>query len=287
MNVAIVGSSGYIAGFLLKRFASDTEINNVLKIDQNDGADIKLNLEHPEQFDYSALDEIDTVVFTAAISGPDKCAREFDFCWNINVTGTSYFISEAIKKKCKVLFFSSDAVFGDIPGALYNEKSSTNAQTPYGRMKKTIEDVFKENPKFKCIRLSYVASAHDRFIRYCLNCIKNNEIADIFHPFYRNVVVVSDVIEVVDWLINHWSEYPYFVLDVAGKELVSRIRMADEINRICNNRLKYTISHPDGDFYNNRPAITQMTSLYLPKYDIIENTSFTEKIQRELKEIKL
>ena len=287
MNVAVVGSSGYIAGFLLKRFAIDKEISRVLKIDQSGDADVNLSLEHPDQFDYSVLDDIDVVVFTAAISGPDKCAREFDFCWSINVKGTSYFIAEAIKRNCNVLFFSSDAVFGDIPGAIYNEKSVTEAKTSYGKMKKSIEDTFKAEAKFKCIRLSYVASAHDRFISYCLNCIKTGEKADIFHPFYRNVVVVSDVVDVVDWLINHWSEYPCYVLDVAGKELVSRVRMADEINRIFNNRLIYSISHPEGDFYDNRPAITQMTSLYLFKYNIIKNDTFTEKIQRELKEIKL
>ena len=33
------------------------------------------------------------------------------------------------------------------------------------------------------------------------------------------------------WLINHWNEYEYSVLNVAGEELVSRVRMADEINR--------------------------------------------------------
>ena len=287
MNVAVVGSSGYIAGYLLKRFASDAHIDKVLKIDQNANADVFLSLERPDQFDYSVLDDIDAVVFTAAISGPDKCAREFEFCWNINVKGTSYFIDKAIQRNCNVLFFSSDAVFGDIPGAMYNEQSETNARTPYGRMKKAVEDKFKANPRFKCIRLSYVASAHDRFISYCLNCVKNNEQADIFHPFYRNVVVISDVVEVVDWLINHWNEYSYFVLNVAGKELVSRVRMADEINRVFSDRLRYTISRPEGDFYMNRPAITQMESLYLYRYNIIKDVVFTVKIQKELKEIKL
>ena len=37
----------------------------------------------------------------------------------------------------------------------------------------------------------------------------------------------------------------------------------------------------------NRPAITQMESLYLYKYNIIKDVVFTVKIQKELKEIKL
>ena len=282
MNVVLVGSSGYIAGFLLKRLSNEQHIGNILKIDQNDEADVKLNLNHPEYFDYRVLDDIDFVIFTAAISGPDKCASDYEWCWSINVVGTSYFISEAIKRNCKVLFFSSDAVFGDIPGYIYDEYSETKAETPYGKMKKAIEDKFKEDKNFKAVRLSYVASASDRFISYCIDCMRKESIADIFHPFYRNVVTVSDVVDVVIWFTKNWNTYEYYVLNVAGRELVSRVRMADEINRYMEDRLKYVISAPKSDFYQNRPRITQMKSLFLKKYNIIEDNTFSEKIKKEL-----
>ena len=285
MNVALVGSSGYIASFLLKRCAKESHIKKILSIDQNGTAEVYLNLLDPQKFNYDILNAIDYVVFTAAISGPDKCASDFNWCWSINVTGTSYFIRQAIQRNCKVLFFSSDAVFGDIPGCIYDESSTTKAETPYGRMKKSIEDEFKGNPNFKCIRLSYVASAKDRFISYCLSCIENGEMADIFHPFYRNVITVNDVVNVVVWFSKYWDEYEPFVLNVAGKELVSRVRMADELNRYFDNRLKYTISTPNDDFYKNRPKITQMKSLYMQQYGILEDNTFTEKIQKELGDI--
>jgi dTDP-4-dehydrorhamnose reductase len=287
MKVAIVGSTGYIASFLLRKFEKCPNIDKILKISQSDNADVKLNLQQACEFPYGVLDEIDYVIFTAAISGPDKCASDFDLCWNINVIGTSLFIEEALKRNCKVLFFSSDAVYGDIPGQIYDEESMTEPQTPYGKMKKNIEDRFKNNKNFKAIRLSYVASAKDKFISYCLSCIEKSVMAEIFHPFYRNCIVVSDVVEVVYWMINHWNDYPYFVLNVAGNELVSRVRIADELNRFFNNRLKYTIVQPNESFYKNRPQITQMKSLYLNKYQIIESSTFTEKINKELEEIKL
>lgn len=285
MNIALVGSSGYIAGFIIKRLEEDESIENILKIDCTEDADAYINLSEADKFDYSVLDNVDFVIFTAAISGPDKCASDFDICWNINVTGTSYFIEEAIKRNCKVLFFSSDAVFGDIPRAIYTEISETKAETPYGKMKKAVEDKFKNNSLFKAIRLSYVVSAKDRFVSYCLGCIEKNETADIFHPFYRNCISVSDVVNVVMWFTKNWEKYEYFVLNVAGKELVSRLRIADEINRITENRLKYTISRPSDEFYANRPAITQMVSLFINKYPIINDNTFTEKINKELEDI--
>ena len=287
LKTALVGSSGYIAEFITQRFNKERDIESILKIDREDKADVFLELSEAEKFDYELLNDIDYIVFTAAISGPDQCAGEYDISWNINVTGTIYFIREAIKRGCRVLFFSSDAVFGDIPRMIYDEESATEANTPYGKMKKAVEDEFKEEALFKAIRLSYVASAKDRFITYCLNCIRDNKVADIFHPFYRNVVVVSDVVDIVTYFALHWTEYEQTFLNVAGKELVSRVRIADELNRFFNRKLKYIITMPDEEFFMNRPCITQMKSLHLQKYGIIPDNTFTEKISKELKEIKL
>lgn len=287
MKVALVGSSGYIAGFLLKRFKKEEQIHDVLKIAKTDSADEFLDLQHPEAFNYRVLNEVDFIVYAAAISEPDRCAADFDYSWDINVTGTKYFIRQAIEKKCPVLFFSSDSVFGDIPGHIYNEYSETKSGTPYGRMKKAVEDEFKCSLYFKAIRLSYVTSAKDRFISYCLGCINRGEVAEIFHPFYRNCIVVSDVADVVCWMAMHWKEYKPFVLNVAGKELVSRVRIADELNRYFGNKLQYTIVQPGADFYKNRPSITQMESLYMQEYKILKDNTFTEKIKNELGDIEL
>lgn len=285
MKVAVVGSSGYIADFLLKRFSSMPNIESILKIDKTDDADAYLDLAEAQKFDYAVLDEIDYAVFTAAVSGPDQCASNFELCWKINVTGTTHFIRAAMERHCRVLFFSSDAVFGDIPGKIYDELSETRAETAYGRMKKAVEDSLKGEPYFKAIRLSYVVSHRDRFVSYCLSCIRNKSKADVFHPFYRNCIIVDDVVDVAAWFAEHWDEYEPFVLNVAGNELVSRVRIADEINRCMGNTLQYEISAPSAEFYQNRPPITQMKSLYLAPYQILPNNTFTEKMQYALEEL--
>ena len=287
MKVAVVGSSGYISGFLLSRLSQISSIESILTIDKESSANAYLDLLHPERFNYDQLCGIDIIIFTAAISSPDKCAQEYELCWAVNVDGTKYFIQKSLELGCKVLFFSSDAVFGDIPGHIYTEISETQATTAYGRMKKAIEDEFKASLLFKAIRLSYVVSMKDRFVSYCLRCASNNEAAEVFHPFYRNCIIVKDVVDVVVWFTQHWSEYEHFVLNVAGTELVSRIRIADELNRHMSSPIKYSISHPDESFYLNRPAFTQMESLYLYKYQILENESFSRKIVKEIEGIIL
>ena len=74
--------------------------------------------------------------------------------------------------------------------------------------------------------------------------------------------------------------------NVAGDELVSRIRIADELNRIVNNRFKYVIDSPGEDFFTNRPRITQISSEYLYKYGILKRMSFSEAFYDEMKGIK-
>ncbi len=287
MNVALVGSSGYIAGFMAKRLENETGIEKIVKIDRTEDADAYLDLMQAENFNYDVLNEVESVIFTAAVSSPDKCASELELCRRINVTGTSRFIREAVDRGCRVIFFSSDAVFGDIPGEIYTEASPTMASTPYGMMKKSIEDEFKNETNFKAIRLSYVVSARDRFVSYCLDCMEKGATAEIYHPFYRNCISVSDVVNVVAWLLGHWAEFEPNVLNVAGRELVSRIRIADEMNRLFENRLHYSVLYPGERFYENRPRITQMQSIYLNRYKIIEDCSFTEKIKKEMEGIKI
>lgn len=283
MKVALVGSSGYIALYLIKRLQKEAYVDQIIKIDQTKDTDLYLDLSEADKFDYSKLKDVDFVIFTAAVSGPDKCAVDFDFCWKINVEGTKKFINEAINNACRVLFFSSDAVFGDIPGYIYTEESKTRAVTPYGRMKKAVEDEFMDNLYFKAIRLSYVISLNDKFISYCLNCVKNHKEAIVFHPFYRNCITVSDVENVVIWFTQNFEQYEPSVLNVAGQELISRIRIADEINRVIGNKLNYSIMQPEKEFFKNRPQITQMQSKYINKYGILRNECFTEKIQKEMK----
>lgn len=282
MNIAIVGSSGYIAGHILDKLKEDVCVGKITKIGRSGNIDEHLDLTKPEMFSYEVLNDIDYVIFSAAVSSPDKCAAEYNRSWMINVSGTSYFIDEALKRGCRVIFFSSDAVYGDIPGNIYTEDSDTHPKTAYGNMKKVVEDRFKDNPLFKAIRLSYVVSKEDKFVSYCLEHVNSGETAEIFHPFYRNCIGITDVTNTVSWFLSNWSKYPHSVLNLAGKELVSRIRIADELNRVYDGRLHYKIVRPEREFFKNRPCITQMQSNRLNRYGIIEDNTFTEKLVREL-----
>lgn len=288
MKIAIVGSSGYIAGILEKRIREEPNVEKIIKIGNIRNTEtVFLDLNSPQIFDSNTMSDVDILIFTAAISSPDMCSQEFEKCWSINVNGTKYVIAEALKKKCRVLFFSSDAVFGGFNEKIYNELSNTAPSTAYGKMKKAVEDEFINEEGFKAIRLSYVISAEDRFTSYCLNCIKTGEKATIFHPFYRNCVTANEVAQAVLWIINNWDKPDSSVLNIAGEELISRVRIADELNWLYKQKLSYEISYPGDDFYNSRLSSIQMQSIYLGRYNILSKQTFTERIKLELKGVTI
>lgn len=286
-KIAVVGSTGflgkYIVGMMKERGGYV-----ILDVARHKDADLWLELDRVEEFDgYDKIANCEFVLFLAAVSSPDACSVDADYCWGINVNATTFFIRKIINQGCKVLFFSSDAVFGSGTGGdVFWEDSATKPITQYGKMKKTVEDLFSGDAKFKAMRLPYVVSANDKFIRYCLECMGNGRTAEIYHPFYRNCVTITDVGNAVLWMIDHWEKLHSPFMNLAGDELVSRIRIADEINRTLQDKLHYRIvDAPDG-FFRNRPKIVEMKSLYIKKYKILGDKSFSERIKHELSRLE-
>ncbi len=278
MKIGIVGSGGYLGASLTSYFNDE---HDLIRIDRSKNYDVKIDLEHADSFDYNLLNDIEFIVYVAAVSSPDACATEFEKSWNVNVNGTCHFISEALKHGTRVIFFSSDAVYGPDFGEPFDEFSVTNPITPYGKMKKAVEDYFNGEDGIKSVRLSYVLSTADKFTSYCRNCLAHGETANVFHPFYRNVISLRSLEEIVEWLLMHWNDFSPQYLNAVGRELVSRVRIADEFNRMIGNKLRYIVCEPDSGFFKNRPAITQVHSRYLDS--IIKVESFSEVFRSEMK----
>ncbi len=278
-RIIVIGNTGFIGSGLINYFRGKGK--RVITAGRKN-ADWYIDLERPDLSDCEKFKSGDYVLFTAAISSPDKCQHEFQSCWQVNVDGTADIIQKAIKKDARVLFFSSDAVYPSHSSQIFNENSVMAPDFPYGKMKAEIEQQFAESKAFKAIRLSYVVSKRDKFMRYLLNCADYDKKAEVFHPYYRNCITLTAVCEAVNWLIENWIMFPSYCLNLAGLELVSRIRIADELKRI-NEKLNYSIIEPEESFYLVRPPIIQMQSIYLYEYGIIKNKSFTESFQSEVR----
>lgn len=253
----IVGATGYIGKFLYSR----AKVSGRAYGTSSTGAEglLRLSLGAPGKFDCSIIQQNDVVFLTAAISAPDVCAREHDYAWAVNVTGTSEFIAKVMARGGRVIFFSSDTVYGERDDE-FDEHATCNPAGEYAEMKRAVEKQFLDNPLFKVIRLSYVFSREDKFTKYLSECADRNEEVDIFHPFYRAVIHRDDVVDAAIALAVRWDEFPQSIINFGGPEVLARTDFAKILQDAAIPKLRYRVVEPNADFFKNRPRVIKMNS---------------------------
>jgi dTDP-4-dehydrorhamnose reductase len=261
-KVFVVGATGYIGELLLNKAEDRGVAFGTSSIDTN--GLLPLRLDAPTGFDYELILPGDVVLLTAALSSPDICANEHDRVWAVNVTGTSEFITKVMARGGRVVFFSSDTVYGERSDA-FDETVESNPAGEYAKMKQEVERRFLGNPLFKSIRLSYVFSREDKFTKYLIGCEERGEEADLFHPFYRAIVHRDDVVDGALALAECWEEFPQQVINFGGPEVFSRIDFAECLKRASMPDLRFKVTEPEEAFFKNRPKIIAMTSPILSK----------------------
>lgn len=265
MKAFVVGASGYIGQRLFSEASRVCETYGTTSVVAKAGeALLLLQLEKPEAFDYSAIGDGDVVFLAAAISSPDVCAREHDRAWATNVTGTAAFIENVLSKGGRVIFFSSDTVYGEREVG-FDETASCTPAGEYAVMKHEVENRFLGNPLFKSIRLSYVFSREDKFTKYLSGCAERNEEAEIFHPFFRAVVHRDDVVAGALALALRWNEFPQPAINFGGPEVLARTDFAQILQQSALPCLRFRVTQPAAEFFENRPRIIAMQSAVLPK----------------------
>lgn len=256
-QIFIVGATGYIGKPLFSGISLKTKGYGTSTLGESSFLSLKLDL--PDDFDYKIIRPSDVVFLTAAISAPDICANEHDRAWAVNVTGTSEFITKVMARGGRVVFFSSDAVYGECAETV-DEASEINPAGEYAEMKQEVEKRFLGNPLFKSIRLSYVFSQEDKFTKYLIGCEERGEEADLFHPFYRAIVHRDDVVDGALALARRWDDFPQQVINFGGPEVLSRIDFAERLKSAALPELRFQVTEPEEAFFKNRPKIIAMAS---------------------------
>jgi dTDP-4-dehydrorhamnose reductase len=261
-QVFIVGATGYIGGLLLKKAK---EIYNAFGTSSRpvEGM-ILLRLDAPDQFNFQIIKPGDVVFFTAAISAPDVCAAERNWAWSVNVNGTANVIGRALDRGARVIFFSSDAAYGE-QTEMFDEEMPSKPVGEYAEMKSIVERKFIGSRNFKTIRLSYVFSRHDKFTQYLWSCSQADKSADVFHPFFRAVVHRNDVIDGALALAARWADFTEQVINFGGPDVISRVDYACVLRNACMPKLQYKVTTPEAAFFQNRPPIIAMQSPILAK----------------------
>lgn len=225
---------------------------------------IHLELAQPACFEYKAIDSSDIYILTAAISSPDIYMSKHDYAWSDSVVGTSVFINTVIAHGGRVIFFSSNTVYGERNDAL-DERALCNPAGEYAVMKHAVEQRFAGNANFKSVRLSYVFSRENKFSKYLIGCAELGEEADLFHPFCRAIIHRDDVVAGSLVLAERWDEFPQQTFYFGRTQVLSRIDFAECLKQVALPNLGLRVTQPDDAFFSNRPRLISMSSPIFPK----------------------
>jgi dTDP-4-dehydrorhamnose reductase len=257
MKTLTVGAAGYVGGVLYREAAR----RGVARGTSSTGRDglLLLKLDDVGGFDFHQISPGEVVLFTAAVSAPDACERDRIRATAINVTGTAEFIERAMDRGARVIFLSSDAVYGERETGV-DESTVCKPTGGYARMKFEIEQRFAGAQAFKAIRLSYVFSKEDKFTRYLIECWRNGIEADLFHPFLRAVIYRDDVVQGALELARRWQDFPMPALNFGGPAVLSRVDIAETLRCACLPGLRLKVTEPAAEFFVNRPRVIAMKS---------------------------
>ena len=212
----------------------------------------------------TAIKEGDVIIFAAAISEPSVVSAQFDKALAVNVESTGEFIETAIGKGCKVLFLSSDAVYGDVETG-FDESHPVNPKGAYAEMKAVVEKRFEGNPNFKALRLSYNFFKDDRFTTYLRQCAESGVEAEVFDPLTRAVVHRDDTVDAILNIVANWDGADGQYINCGGPEVMSRQRFTEILKTVALPNLKFKVTAPPAKFYGDRAAFSEMHSPNLEK----------------------
>lgn len=279
-KIVTVGAKGYIGKPLFEKALTYGTSIGITRAGESNF--IKLDLGRSFDFSYQEFSSGDAFLFTAAISAPDICENQYELARAVNVTATIEFLEQIISRGARVLFFSTDAVYGECLVSA-DESTATRPSGKYAAMKCEVEDRFAGEACFKSIRLSYVFSAEDKFTKYLEGCASRSEVAEVFHPFSRAIVHRGDVVDGALALVQRWKEFPQPVINFGGPEVVSRLQFAEHFKNIRAPLLDYKIFEPDDAFFKNRPRTIAMKSDILPALLRRPARSLSEAMSLEFK----
>ena len=253
-QVFIFGASGFLGKVLLQNIGNRSKPISVGRNDAQIFYDLNSSL--PEDLE-GWISSGDIWVFLAAVTSPDECESKPDFSLNINVNKTKILISWLTAHGVKVIFTSSDTVFGGKECLAYDDDSLQPIGV-YATHKALIEKFVSKNNLVKVVRFSYILGHEDKFSCLVRASERSKKKLDIYLGFERCVVLIEDVISGLQRLINNWDSFDFKAVNFCGPVLVDRSEMASVLKEKRFPKLEYHCKEAPENFWCGRVKVINL-----------------------------
>ena len=240
-RVLVVGANGFLGG---KLTTADYKMIEFVPMPRNDWRLPDLD------------SRIKTIIFLRSMSSPSYVETHPTESQLLNVEQTSEYLGRCLKSGLRIIFTSSDVVYGHTGNFIVNELTPPNPHGLYASQKASIEKHFLNSENFISLRLSLITGTGSK-LREILSKESSPLISDSFIRSPVNAKHVVDLIQIIsgeqDWSPDHK------VINVGGREHISIFDLARIESKVYN--LNTPIKTPPTDLdLKSRPQTVRMYS---------------------------
>lgn len=276
-RLVVVGSSGFLGKGIIQ-FCQGQSVPTLAMNRSPSGGEMKFDL-NDCTCNTGNIQKGDCVIFLAGISSPDICEKDKGLATKINYLNTKESINRIMDLGARVIFISSDIVYGDAGNDIVDEYARVNPASIYGELKAKVEEKFKTSSLFKSFRLSYMFDGSDKFSLYLKEMIEQKKPIEVFDGFKRSIAHCEDLYLAVLMLMEKWSDFDSPYINICGEECLSREQFVNGF--LVGTDVKAVVSEAPEGFWRSRPKAIHMNSLFLE--DLLERkpTNIIERIKQD------
>ncbi|MEI6185061.1 MAG: SDR family oxidoreductase [Bacteroidota bacterium] len=169
----------------------------------------------------------DWVIHCAAMSKPNDCHTNRDECILQNVTGTKNIIDSCQKTGAKLIYLSTDFIFGE--NGPHSEEDTPDPLNFYGESKLMAETLVKNSGLYWAIVrpvLIYgkqLAGTPPSFLHWVKSSLENNQPIKVVNDQYRTPTAVTDICEGIYAIVNQNQQG---IFHLSGNEILTPHQMA-------------------------------------------------------------
>jgi dTDP-4-dehydrorhamnose reductase len=236
MIVIITGANGFL-GQHLSLFLNDKTISVIAtgrgpcRIENLNLKDVKYiaaDITKASETDNLLLENRpDWVIHCAAMSKPNDCHTNRDECILQNVTGTKNIIDSCKKTGAKLIYLSTDFIFGE--NGPHSEEDTPDPLNFYGESKLMAETLVKNSGlHWAIVRpvLIYgkkLAGTPPSFLHWVKSSLENNQPIKVVNDQYRTPTAVTDICEGIYAIVNQNQQG---IFHLSGNEILTPYQMA-------------------------------------------------------------
>lgn len=229
-TVLVIGSKGLVGNAVLLAGQPDHNVTGASRSDQNPNSRVDLrDARSIRRVILETAHPPDVVILAAAVSSVVRCELDPAATYQVNVVGSREVVEAAADAKAKVVFLSSDYVFGD--GGPHEESDDPGPMNEYGRQKLEVEEIVLSRSANVVVRTCQVFGQDARRANYVLATLDRLVAGEIVHArpdLFGTPTYVRDLAaEIIDLATGPATG----VWHVAGPDFVSRLELAQRVAR--------------------------------------------------------